>query len=217
MAVETNGRNRANVFTGAPDVSISGGFFIGPAALDPEKYPKKPDEDLKALATTLGLTSAGYITKDGTKKNESRSTEKIQDWNLDVIDIVETEYGLQLTTTFAEAANGAVLKAIYGAENVHVEDGFVHIAEGSRVQDDIAILYAIRGKGGKRGLGFAPVAQISSIGEISMTKSSLIQYECTIDVLSGLDGKYMHTWLATGAVKAPASSGAPAGVPGEAS
>lgn len=217
MAIETNGRNRANVFTGAPDVSISGGFFIGPAALDPEQYPKKPDEDLQELTKRLGLTSAGYITKDGTKKNESRSTEKLQDWNLDVIDIVETEYGLQLTATFAEAANAAVLKAIYGEENVDVEDGFVHIAEGSRVQDDIAVLYAIRGKGGKRGLGFAPVAQISSIGEISMTKSSLIQYECTIDVLSGPDGKYLHTWLSTKAPTTPApGSSTEAGTPGAA-
>lgn len=203
MAVET-GRNRANVFTGAPDVKLSGGVFIGPAALDPKTYPKSPNEDLDALRKALSLTSAGYITKDGTKKSESRSTEKILDWNLDVIDIVETEYGLQLTVTFAEAANAAVLKAIYGEENVEVntEEGWVHIKEGSRTQDDICVLFVLRGKGGKRGLGFAPVCQVSSVGEISMTKSSLIQYETTIDVLTAPDGGYLHTWLATAPAKA---------------
>lgn len=118
---QQTGRNRRNVLVGAPDVRYSGGFWLGRPSQDPEEFPDGAVESGAAVADRLGLESGGYITSDGVSEAEERSTEKITDWNLDVIDIVETDYSLQLTVTFAEAANAAVLRFLYGDQNVTVE------------------------------------------------------------------------------------------------
>lgn len=198
--IQQTGRNRRNVMTGAPDVGISGGFFIGKSTHAPEDFPTNALEPAADVVARLGLESGGYITSDGVSESEDRSTEKILDWNLDVIDIVETDYGLTLTTTFAEAANAAVLRFLYGDDNVEVTETGVYVRKGSRVMDNHAIMFDLKGKGDARGRGFADEAQVSSIGEISYTKSGLIQYNATIDVLNDVTGTYLHTWFDNGAV-----------------
>lgn len=201
VPIVQTGRNRANVMTGAPDVRFSGGFWLGPAVTDPELFPQNATDAPNTVAEKAGLTSAGFITSDGVTETEDRSTEKILDWNLDVIDVVETDYGLQLTVTFAESSNATVLKAIYGDENVSVTEpsvdtpGSVHIKKGSRELENIGVMFDIKGKGGAAGRGFAAEAQVQSVGEITYTKSTLIQYPATIDVFNDVTGTYLHTWL----------------------
>lgn len=196
--IPNTGRNRENVYSGAPDVSLSGGFWIGKSTRDAALFPTSALESAEVVAGALGLESAGYITSEGVSKTESRTAEKILDWNLDVIDIVETEYGLQLSVTFAEAANAAVLRFIYGEDNVEVTDNGVYIREGARSLDNHAIMFDIKGKGDSRGRGFADEAQVASVGDIAYTKSGLIQYAATIDVLNDVTGTYLHTWYETG-------------------
>ena len=193
--VQLTGRNRRNVMTGAPDVRYSGGFFIGKPAQDATKFPKNAAEEASEIVERLGLESGGYITSDGVSESEDRSTEKILDWNLDVIDIVETEYSLQLTVTFAEAANAAVLKFLYGEENVEVTDTGVYIKKKSREMPSSAIMFDIKGKNGAKGRAYGDECQVASIGEVAYNKQGLIQYEATIDVMNDVTGTYLHTWL----------------------
>lgn len=202
----TTGRNRGNVFTGAPDVRYSGGFWIGPPAYDSSLFPQDPFEDSHEIATRLGMDSAGFITSDGVSKNADRSTEKLLDWNLDLIDVITTDFGVQLTVTFAEAANGAVLRAIYGDDNVEIvapddtagTPGYVHIKEKSDDLPRKSIMFDLKGKGDAKGRGFAAETQVSAVGEIAFNKQSLIQYAATIDVFSDVDATYVHTWLSQG-------------------
>lgn len=208
---QRTGRDRANVFTGAPDVSVSGGFFIGKPVLDPSLFPKNATESAAEVAERAGLTTAGYISNEGVTETENRSTEAIRDWNNDVIEYVESEYGIQLTTTFAEAANADVLKAIYGAENVEVTEGSVHVRKGSRPTETVGLMFDIKGKGGRRGRAFAAEATVSTVGEISYIKNGLIQYNVTIDVLNDATGAYLHTWFDTSGDGAAASSPAESG------
>lgn len=199
--VQQTGRNRRNVMTGAPDVRYSGGFFLGRPSQDASLFPTGATEDTAEIVDRLGLDSAGYITSDGVSEAEDRSTEKILDWNLDVIDIVETDYSLQLTVTFAEAANASVLRFLYGESNVDVTEptedspGEVHIRKGARQLDNAAIMFDIKGKGDARGRAYADEVQVASIGEITYNKQGLIQYQATIDVLNDVGGTYLHTWL----------------------
>ena len=193
--VQLTGRNRRNVMTGAPDVRYSGGFFIGTPAQDADLFPTSATEEASTVIERLGLESGGYITSDGVSESEDRSTEKILDWNLDVIDIVETEYSLQLTVTFAEAANAAVLKFLYGEENVEVTESGVYIKKKSREMPSSAIMFDIKGKNGAKGRAYGDECQVASIGEIAYNKQGLIQYEATIDVLNDVTGTYLHTWL----------------------
>lgn len=193
--IQLTGRNRSNVMTGAPDVRFSGGFWIGRSTYDSSKFPTSETEDPQDVAERMDMSSAGYITSDGVAESEDRTTEKILDWNLDVIDVVETDYGLQLTVTFAEAANAEVLKFIYGEDKVTVTPTGVYVKKGSRDLEDRCIMFDIKGKGGAKGRGFADVCQVASIGEITYAKAGIIQYQATIDVLTDVTGEHMHTWL----------------------
>lgn len=199
--IQQTGRNRRNVMTGAPDVRYSGGFFLGKPAQDPAQFPSNALEPVEDIIERLGLDSGGYITSDGVAEAEDRSTEKILDWNLDVIDIVETDYSLQLTVTFAEAANAPVLRFLYGDENVEITEddegnpNGVYIRKGARQLDNAAVMFDIKGKGGAAGRAYADEVQVASIGEITYNKQGLIQYNTTIDVLNDVTGTYLHTWL----------------------
>lgn len=195
-----NGRNRANVMVGAPDVSVSGGVWIGKEITDPELFPTGAAELGDTVATAAGLVTGGYITSDGVSESEDRSTEKVLDWNLDVIDIVETDYSMQLTTTFAEAANADVLRFIYGDDNVEVipgdaETSEVYVKKGARQPGNVAFMFDTKGKGAMKGRGFAASCQVASVGEITYTKGGLIQYNVTIDVLNDTTGTYLHSWM----------------------
>src|SRR5699024_11319666 len=102
-------------------------------------------------------------TSDGVSESEDRSTEKILDWNLDVIDIVETEYSLQLTVTFAEAANAAVLKFLYVEDNVEVTESGVYIKKRSREMPSSAIKFDIKGKTGAKGRAYDNSGRVQHI------------------------------------------------------
>lgn len=207
--IAQTGRDRRKTMTGAPDVRLSGGFWIGPEALDPEAFPKGAAEDAEEIVARLGLESGGYVSSDGVSEAEDRSVEKITDWNLDVIDTVETDYGLQWTVTFVEAANAAVLKFIYGSENVEVtEGGEVYVRKGSRQNENMAIMFDIKGKGNALGRTFGASTSVASIGEIQYIKGGLIQYQVTIDAFTDVTGTSAHTWMGQREAQGVASGGA---------
>ena len=200
--VQQVGRNRSQVMTGAPDVKYSGGFWIGDPVYDPEKFPKSAKEDGKEAAARFGALSAGFITREGVSESSDRSTDKILDWNLDVIDVVTTDFSTTLTVTFAESMNAEVLKFIYGDENVRVdeEEGEVYIRKTSDDLPTKSIMFDLKGKNGARGRGFAAEATVQTVGEIAYVKDGLIQYQTTIDVLNDVTGAFLHTWFSKGGV-----------------
>lgn len=215
------GRNRRNVVTGAPDVRLSGGFWIGPEALNPDLFPKGAREDAKEIAERLKLASGGYVSQDGVSEAEDRSVDKLKDWNLDVIDTVETDYGLQWTVTFVEAANAEVLKFIYGSENVKInktsdaegeEYVEVYVRKGARQNENASIMFDIKGKGNAFGRTFGASVSVASIGEIQYIKGGLIQYQTTIDAFTDVTGTSAHTWMGQrGAPESPAPASQPGG------
>lgn len=200
--IQQVGRNRSQVMTGAPDVKYSGGFWIGDPVYDPEQFPKSAKEEGNEAAARFGAVSAGFITREGVNENSERSTDKILDWNLDVIDVVTTDFSTTLTVTFAESMNAAVLKFIYGDENVTVDDeaGEVYIRKTADDLPTKSLMFDLKGKNGARGRGFAAEATVQTVGEIAYVKDGLIQYQTTIDVLNDVTGAFLHTWFSKGGV-----------------
>lgn len=204
------GRNRSKVMVGAPEVKYSGGFWIGEPVYEQSLFPTGADQDGKEAAAKFGAVTAGFISQDGVNENIESSTEKILDWNLDVIDVVETEFGATLTVTFVEAMNAAVLKFIYGDENVKVTEDEVYIQKKAGTKPTKSVMFDLKGKNGAKGRGFAAEAQVSNVGEIAYIKGDLIKYETTIDVLNDVTGTYLHTWFKQGAqAKASTASAEP--------
>lgn len=105
-------RNRKNVLVGAPDVTASGGALIGNVATSAD-IPRDATEPLKAVAV-------GYLGNDGVTKTVDRQTEKIKDWNGDTVVVLTSEHTVTLKLTFMESANAALLKGVYGTENVTI-------------------------------------------------------------------------------------------------
>lgn len=205
----TIGRDRRNVMVGAPNVDQFHGYFlIGPVADNIQDFPKNANESKQAIADRLKMKTAGFITSDGISESEERSTEKIKDWNNDVIDVVTTDYGVQLTVTFAEAANAAVLKYMYGENNVEVLDGGgVHIKQTSGDLPRRSIMFDLKGKHDTLGRVFAAETQVVSTGEIAYSKQGLISYNATIDVFNDAQGTYLHKWLGEPVAEASDSAG----------
>lgn len=191
------GRTRANVMNGAPDVRYSGGFWLGKPCYDPSLFPTGAGEDGKEVAERLGLNSAGFITRDGVGETEDISTEKILDWNLDVIDVITTDYGKQLTVTFAESLNAHVLKFLFGEDKVTVneETGEVYLRKTADDRPNAAVMFDTKGKRGAKGRGFVAECQVTNIGEIKRVKDALITYTATIDVFNDVTGTYVHDWF----------------------
>ena len=190
------GRNRNNLMVGAPNVDkFLGYFLIGDVVTDDSLLPKNASEAKADIAKRLNSATAGFITSDGISEAEDRSTEKILDWNLDVIDVVTTDYSLQLTVPFAESANASVLKFLYGEDNVVVSETGTYIKQTSDDLPRRSIMFDLKGKNGTVGRVFAAEAAVSAKGEITYTKSGLITYQATIDVFPDAAGVYLHKWL----------------------
>lgn len=172
-------RNKQYVLTGAPDIKSTGGFTIFPPQNSADKYPK----DAKTPLTLAGLAKGGYVSEDGLTKTVDRSTEKIKDWNGDVILIVQTDHSVILKLVCMESANAAVLKMIYGDDNVIVSEDGKSITTID-TSDDLphqGLDFNILGGRGSKIRVFAPDTQVTSVGDVKFVKNDVIRYELELE------------------------------------
>lgn len=197
-------RNKKRVLFGAPDVKATGGFQITKVIDDVAKFPK--DASSK-LAVDFDAQPGGYVDKDGVSKTVDRSTEKIKDWNLDTVMIVQTDHSVVLKVTAMESANAAVLKTVYGPENVIVS------ADGKKITtidaaDDLphqGLDFNMVGGNNSKIRVFAPDTQVTSVGDIKFVRDDVIKYELELECFDVAgDGKKLWSFMdLDGAAAAP--------------
>lgn len=171
-------RNKKNVLVGAPNLKIGGGFFIGDVVDDESAFPT--DASTK-LDDAFNAEPGGYMSEDGLVKTTDRSTEKIKDWNGDTILIVTTDHSVVLKMTCMETANAAVLKMVYGTENVTVNGDTVSIVETGEDLPHISLDFLMVGGQGRKIRAFAPDGQVTSVGDVSFIKNGVIKYELEVE------------------------------------
>ena len=187
-------RNRNNVLVGAPDVKAAGGLTLGDVVTATADV---PDDATTELDTSLNHEPAGYISEDGITKTVDRSTEKIKDWNGDTIIIVQSDHSVSLQFTFMEAANGSVLKRVYGDENVAIDEdtGAVTIKETSDELPHFSLNAEIKGSAEKKIRLFAPDAQVVEVGDVTFIRSGVISYQVTVEAFDDADAVKLYQFI----------------------
>lgn len=188
-------RNKQFVLVGAPDVKSTGGFQVLDLVTDTSNYPTDATEKINAA---FNPKSGGYLNEDGVSKTVDRSTEKIKDWNGDVILIVQTDHSVVIKFVIMESANANVLKMIYGEDNVLVS------ADGKKIttidtSDDLphqGLDFNMVGGRGSKIRVFAPDTQVTSVGDVNFVKSNVISYEVELECFDPAgDGKKLWQFM----------------------
>lgn len=191
-------RTKSNVLVGAPNVKVGGGFFIGDVIGDEEKFPTDATTELDK---SFNAAPGGYMSEDGLVKTTDRSTEKIKDWNGDIILVVTSDHSVTLKFTCMESANAAVLKMIYGEDNVTINGESVKIVETSDDLPHISLDFLMLGGQGKAVRAFSPDTQVTSVGDVSFVRAGVISYEVEAEVFDVFgDGRKL--WQLMDPVKA---------------
>ncbi len=162
------------VMTGGPDQLVSGAIWSGPPMV-----PYQDPEDFFISTPPEGFTDSGYISEDGLKFSQDRSTKDLVDWGGSIVKkILESftgtlEYGhlevneFSLRETFgdsnvtewkaAAAAHGRQLKTAVNAKDLPRKARWYRIKEGDA---KIVLL--------------APNCQVTEVGDIEFKNADAV-------------------------------------------
>ena len=171
----------SNVLVGVPD-KVSGGVYMADSVLDVAEYPVT---DLTTPPTDM--TPGGFISEDGVTESNESDTERIRAWGGDTVRVVQTDHTVTYSFTFLESKNAAVLKAVYGEDNVDTSNGLVTVNVNSDVLPHRSWAFEMK-DGDSRIRVFVPDGQITTRGEITYTHTGAIQYEVTVEAFPDADG-----------------------------
>ncbi len=162
--------NADNVVTGAP--GINGGIYRA------KKGTPVPTDAETALDSAF--ENMGYVSEDGVVNNLAKTSTDIKEWGGAVVKTVQTGMKDTYKQKFIESVNPAVLKAVYGPENVTVgDDGKIDIKANAK--DTGEAVYVIDEVTGDRlHRTVIPRGTIESIGEITHKLDQPIAYDLTI-------------------------------------
>lgn len=188
-------RNRNNVLVGAPDVTASGGALIGNVA----KLADIPGDATEALNAALKAVAVGYLGNDGVTKTVDRQTEKIKDWNGDTVVVLTSEHTVTLKLTFMESANAALLKGVYGTENVTISKAKgmekIKLVENADALPHNSYTFEIKGAEDAKIRVFAPDAQVTNVGDVTFVKNDVIKYEVELECFANENNVKLYQFI----------------------
>lgn len=177
--------NSANVSAAKP--KVGGAIFWAPAGT------AVPTDATTALDSAF--QGVGYLSEDGLKENETRTSKEDKAWGGDTVNYSQTEYAKTYGFTMIET-NATTMKIRYGADNVTEADGVVtkvlhnakELPEGVWVVEMIVagrLLRKVMEKG-----------KVTETGEITYNDGNLVQYPVTIGLLPDTNGNYETDYYA---------------------
>lgn len=168
--------NINNVSIGKP--KIAGAIWRAPLGT---ALPKDASTELTAEYKCLG-----YISDDGFKQETKRDSDTVKAWGGDVVARPQTDFDDTFSATLIETSNADVLKAVFGDENVKVDETGKVITVDAKSDDLPFAVYvidiALSNKALKRVI--YPYAKPTEIGEITYNDSDPVGYETTFGALA---------------------------------
>lgn len=182
----TGGNTSTNVTAGKP--KITGAVFVAPLGTT------IPTDATSALDNAFEC--CGYISDAGVVNTNTASTTAVKAWGGDTVFDIQTEKPDQWKLTFIEHKNLAVLKTVYGAENVSgdLDEGIIITANSKDLDTQIFVIdMLLRDNTAKRVV--LPVAKVASVGDITYSDSAAVGYETTLGCYPDEDGNTHYEYI----------------------
>lgn len=183
----SNTNNAKNVATGKP--KITGAIYWAPEGTD------LPTDATTELAEAYqGL---GYVSEDGVTNASSLSADNIKAWGGVIVQSAQTEKGETFALTLIESLKEAVLKAIYGVNNVTgtKEQGNLKITvNDEEIAPAVWVIDTILNEGILKRI-VIPRGKISALGDIVYNGKVAVGYNPTITALPDTNGNTHYEYF----------------------
>ncbi len=152
-----------------------------------------------------GWTALGYVSEDGLINSNTPNTEVINAWGGDPVltlyNAKEDNFQFQLI----EVLNLAVLKAVYGDDNVTgaLSTGITVTANNNELPEKAYVFDMIMRNGALKRI-VVPSASLTSLSDVTYSDSAAVGYDVTIGAKADTNGNthYEYIQAATGATGA---------------
>lgn len=179
----TTPNSNTNVDVGRPKV---GGYaFRAPIGTT------LPTDATTALAAAF--VNLGYVSNAGLRVTYDRTTTDHREWNGEIVETTQDEYGETYTVEFIESLRGDLLKALFGDENVEISapttlaEGSVHIKHNALEPENAAWSFDMKSRKSSKRITMG-VARVTAIGEVAFVANDLIRYSATIKAYPDANG-----------------------------
>jgi len=177
--------NANNVSTGKP--KVGGSVYRAPKGTTP------PTNATAALPSAF--VCLGYISDDGLKNNENRSTTEIKAWGGDTVHVAQTDKSDTFTMTFLEALNPEVLKTVHGAGNVtgSLAEGLAVAVNSDMLDEYVWAVDMIMNGVLKRVV--IPAGTITNVSEVTYDDKSAVGYAATLSAMPDSEGNTHYEYF----------------------
>lgn len=171
---------------GAP-VSATGVIAYGPIG---SVLPADASAALDEAFETLGL-----VGEDGVTMTPERSREDKRAMGGQIVRTVQSEYGVSVSFTLLESTKAAVLKALFGEDNVEVQGSAISVRHNEQVPAKGVFVVTLKDGKNRRRL-VAANAQLLMEGDVQYVHSELIQYSVTVTCYPDEDNDNLREYIA---------------------
>lgn len=160
-----------------------------------------PTDALTELS--LEFNNLGYISEDGLTNENSPETENIKAWGGDVVLVTQTDKEDTFGFKLIEALNVAVLKFIYGADNVSGDiDTGIKVKANAKELEPVSIVVDMVVQSALKRI-VIPNAKITEVAEIEYKDDDAVGYDVTVQAVPNTDGDTHEEYI----IKANAQEG----------
>ena len=148
--------------------------------------------------TALGdvFVDQGYVSDAGVVNNNSPSSESVKAWGGDPVLDLQTEKPDTWALTLISVKDVAVLKTVYGEENVTgtLETGITVTANAKELPSSVWVIDQVL-RGGTLKRTVLPDAKITEIGEITYSDSAAVGYPLTLSAYPDASGNTHYEYI----------------------